>query len=534
MASLRIVWDGENMKWGFRRWYRTDHREIIEEMDFSVIFRLVLDGALVGLVGGTIASTFRYCLAYFEELRMEFMGPMDSTSLLLWLFMILVMGYVVYLLLLWAPLSGGSGIPQIEGEMQGIFDMPAWRTLIAKYIGGSLTSFGGFSVGREGPSIQVAGAVGKIIARILKRPLRQERVLISAGAAAGLTAAFNAPISGAIFIFEEIHKSFYPVLVIPTFTAALVSNFVASLLFGLGPSLGFTIKHALPITYIPHLIVLGFFVGCLGVFFNKLLLWCKRWYSGMAAHPALRIMLTFVAVSGVGYFANDLLGGGNSMVGKLSYGYGSHALWFLFFLMMGKLVLTCFCYGSGVQGGIFLPILVIGAAAGSFFYHASVALGVLPNAYVGHFALCAMGGILASTIRSPLLSILLVLEMTQSFEVTYAIGIVTIVSYLTAEMLKQAPIYDSLLALMLPDEDTEDAVQTFFEASVPVVSPLAGKALKDITFPEGTMVISISRHGEDIAPMADTVLEGGDHLYISCRVDALKKSKELFQLQSTT
>ena len=97
---------------------------------------------------------------------------------------VVLMGYFVYRLLKWEPISGGSGIPQIEGEMQGIFNMNAARTLIAKYIGGSLTSLGGFSVGREGPSIQVGGAAGKLIAKILRRPLRQERVLTSAGAAA--------------------------------------------------------------------------------------------------------------------------------------------------------------------------------------------------------------------------------------------------------------------------------------------------------------------------------------------------------------
>ena len=244
------------MKFDFRNLYEIDHEEIFRDIDFSVVFQLVLDGVIVGIVAGFFAASFRYSLSFFERLRLDFMSQTDFMSIGMWMVGVVLMGYFVYRLLKWEPISGGSGIPQIEGEMQGIFNMNAARTLIAKYIGGSLTSLGGFSVGREGPSIQVGGAAGKLIAKILRRPLRQERVLTSAGAAAGLAAAFNAPISGAIFVFEEVHKSFYPVLVIPTFTAALVSNFIASLVFGLGPSLGFTVQHVVPIDYIPYLVLI--------------------------------------------------------------------------------------------------------------------------------------------------------------------------------------------------------------------------------------------------------------------------------------
>ena len=149
--------------------------------------------------------------------------------------------FIVDRLLTWAPLSGGSGIPQIEGEMLGLFDMKPYRTLVSKMIGGVLTGFAGFSVGREGPAVQIGGSAGKIVSYWMNSGLREQRILTSAGAGAGLTAAFSAPVSGAMFVFEEVHKSFYPYLVVPTFVATLISNYITVSIFGLDPALGFSV-----------------------------------------------------------------------------------------------------------------------------------------------------------------------------------------------------------------------------------------------------------------------------------------------------
>lgn len=516
------------IKWNARKYYGASHEEIFRDFTFSVVLQLVLDGILIGIVGGAFASTFRYVLWYFEILRTSITAHVDFVSVALWLGFTVLMGFVTYRLLKWEPMSGGSGIPQIEGEMMGLFDMNAKRVLVAKYIGGALTSLGGFSVGREGPSIQVGGAAGKIVSQLLHRPLRQERILTSAGAATGLAAAFSAPISGAIFIFEEVHKSFYPALVIPTFTAVLVSNFVTSFLFGLGPSLNFTVVDGVPIQYFLYLIVLGLFIGFVGVLFNKCLLYFKKAFGRMYISNAFKIIFTFVCVAIIGYFAGDLLGGGNHLIKEISQSNGMQTILFLLFLCVGKIGLTCFCYGSGAQGGIFLPILVVGAAAGGLFYSVSTYFGMDTMLYLPNFVICAMGGILASSLRSPLLSILLVLEMTQSFSNTFAVGVVTIVAYLVAEMMKQAPIYDSLLALMVNYPTELEESQTFFEATIPVVSPMIGRSLKELSLPIGTMVVSITRYGQHIVPMASTVIQAEDVVYVSCRKDALRASKEYF------
>lgn len=518
------------MKWSFHSPNNINFYDLLSSQKMFSVLRLVFDGIIVGIFAGTLSSAFRFPLEKLAEVRNDFLTHTDMIWMVSWFIVLLVMAYLVYLLLKWAPLSGGSGIPQIEGEMMGLFDMRAPRILIAKYLGGSLTSLAGFSVGREGPSIQVGGAAGKIVSRFFKRDTREERLLISAGAASGLTAAFNAPISGAIFIFEEVHKSFFSLLLIPTFTATLITNYIASLIFGLEPTLGFTIFKPVPLNYFPPLVALGVFIGIIGVIFNKTLLYFKRIFDNTTLEKPLQLMLTFFAVGCVSYMSLDLIGGGNSLIAQISHDGPRFTIAFLLFLVVGKLVLTAFCYGCGAQGGIFLPILVIGASAGALFYKILFALGLLPPDYLGNFVLVAMGGIMAAAMRTPLLSILLVLEMTQSFENTYALGVCTIVAYLTAELLKEAPIYDSLLELMSTHtkvRSTEE--QTIFPARISCISSFCGKSIGEIKGDTGRYtIISIKRQAKHMIPQDDIVIQPEDLLYISCSKANLEVAKRYF------
>lgn len=176
-----------------------------------------------------------------------------------------------------------------------------------------------------------------------------------------------------------------------------------------------------------------------------------------------------------------------------------------------------------------MPMLVIGAATGAFCESLLSSLQLISGDYVPQFVICAMGGMLAAAMRTPpILAILLVLEMTNSFSNIYAIGIVTIVAYLVAELLKEPPIYDSLLRAMSRQSNLE-AVQTFFQTKVPVVAPYIGKQLQDLSVPDGgVLIVSIRRNGTYIVPLRDVVIEAGDELQVSCERGRLKEAKSFF------
>ena len=495
-------------------------------MNRVLLAELIAKGAVVGVVAGFCGATYRYLILESEHVRWQLMEGITLEWALGWLVAMVVFAFIVDRLLTWAPLSGGSGIPQIEGEMLGLFDMKPYRTLVSKMIGGVLTGFAGFSVGREGPAVQIGGSAGKIVSYWMNSGLREQRILTSAGAAAGLTAAFSAPVSGAMFVFEEVHKSFYPYLVVPTFVATLISNYITVSIFGLDPALGFTVTSRVPLEYFPILLLVGVIMGLCGVFFCRMIFAFKRFFEWLKCSRFLKLALTFVAVAAIGFDSQLLLGGGNDLVGQLAF--QSHGVLLLAGIVVGKILLTTFCYGSGAQGGIFLPMLVIGASAGAFCESVLSTLGIISPDFVPQFVICAMGGMLAAAMRTPILAILLVLEMTNSFSNIYAIGTVTIVAYLVADLLKEPPIYDSLLQAMSGQSNLE-SVQTFFQTKVPVVANYTDVQLQDLALPDGTLIVSIRRNGTYIVPLGDVKLEPGDELQVSCERGRLKDAKAFFQ-----
>ena len=495
-------------------------------MNRILLSELIVKGVLVGIIAGFFGAAYRYLILESEHIRWHLMGDISLEWAIGWLIAMVIFAFIVDQLLTWAPLSGGSGIPQIEGEMLGLFDMKPYRTLISKMIGGVLTGFAGFSVGREGPAVQIGGSAGKIVSYWMNSGLREQRILTSAGAGAGLTAAFSAPVSGAMFVFEEVHKSFYPYLVIPTFVATLISNYITVTIFGLTPALGFSVTSGMPLDYFPVLLGVGILMGLCGVLFCRMIFAFKRFFEWMKCSRFLKLVITFVTVAVIGFDSQLLLGGGNDLVGQLAF--QSHGVLLLGGIVLGKILLTTFCYGSGAQGGIFLPMLVIGASAGAFCESLLSSAGLISPDYVPQFVICAMGGMLAAAMRTPILAILLVLEMTDSFSNIYAIGIVTIVAYLVVELLKEPPIYDSLLQAMTGQSNLEN-VQTFFQTKVPVVASYVDTQLQDLNLPEGTLIVSIRRNGTYIVPLNDVKLQPGDELQVSCERGRLKAAKSYFQ-----
>ena len=319
-------------------------------MNRVLLTELIAKGALVGVIAGFFGASYRYLILESEHIRWHLMDGITMEWAIGWLVTMVIFAFIVDRLLAWAPLSGGSGIPQIEGEMLGLFDMKPYRTLVSKMIGGVLTGFAGFSVGREGPAVQIGGSAGKIVSYWMNSGLREQRILTSAGAGAGLTAAFSAPVSGAMFVFEEVHKSFYPYLVVPTFVATLISNYITVSIFGLTPALGFTVTSGVPIEYFPILLMVGVIMGLCGVLFCRMIFAFKRFFDWLKCSRFLKLVLTFVAVAAIGFDSQLLLGGGNDLVGQLAF--QSHGVLLLGGIVLGKILFTTFCYGSGAQGGI--------------------------------------------------------------------------------------------------------------------------------------------------------------------------------------
>lgn len=169
---------------------------------------LFLGSLSIGVFSGGLAVFYRYLLSKLEVVRNAVYSNNSFSRVILIIAVSFVLGIVVSKLLKWAPLSGGSGIPQVQGELIGAFNQNSFRVTVSKIVGGAIASLVGLSLGREGPSIQLGASSAKWLSEKFGKSKTDEKLYLTAGAAAGLSAAFSAPISGLVFILEELHKSF--------------------------------------------------------------------------------------------------------------------------------------------------------------------------------------------------------------------------------------------------------------------------------------------------------------------------------------
>lgn len=218
-----------------------------------------------------------YLLSYIYKLI-----SINPIIILPWIMLLIVIGYIVGLMVKNEPMISGSGIPQVEGVLLRELDMTWWKVILGKFFGGVLSIGSGLSLGREGPSVQLGAAIGQGFSKVFKRIKIEEKYLITSGASAGLAAAFNAPLAGAMFALEEVHKNFSPLILLSALSSALSADFIASSFFGLKPVFNFGAFATLPLNFYFYVIILGVIVGFLGVLFNKVLLKTQNLYIKQA------------------------------------------------------------------------------------------------------------------------------------------------------------------------------------------------------------------------------------------------------------
>ncbi|MDD7362880.1 MAG: ClC family H(+)/Cl(-) exchange transporter [Peptoniphilus sp.] len=484
---------------------------------------LVFGGAVVGLASGLISVLYRYTLGRLDDLRNILYGSVTLPRALLMLAGFFVLAYLMHLLLTWAPLSGGSGIPQIRGELLGKADIEPVPTLVSKFLGGAMGAFSGLTLGREGPSIQLGGTLAKMISKLFRASEMERRYLITAGASAGLAAAFNAPLAGALFALEELHKSFSHFFVVPCVVASVVANFISFSFLGMEPAFSFPMTEMLPVRMIWAPIIIGIFGGIFGSLFNKGLLFGGRQIKKLPLPRYVVIFLAMAIAFAVGIHSPLLLGGGHGLIEQLAKMPFAPKTLLLFFAI--RLVLVWTGYDSGAQGGIFLPVLTLGALLGAFC-HGFLIQG---DMYYANFLYLGMAAILSSVVQAPLLSILLVSEMSGTMLQMISITAAAMVAYLVAQLFNNGPIYESLYDNMFSNEDEivdhGYTMQYFF---VPGDADYVGIPLEKLKIPHHPLIASIKREDITFTPNKDTILLEGDELLVLCKEQHLESLSTFF------
>ena len=284
------------------------------------------------------------------------------------------------------PHVGGSGIPEVKLELQGKLSVKWFPILWRKLIGGILVIGTGLFLGPEGPSLQLGSSIGQGVGEGFNQTKTNSRVLLATGAASGLSAAFGAPLSGPLFVLEEVFHNFSPRVWMNALAGGITANFVVSNFFGLKPSLAIPYNHSFPIVLYWHLILLGLILGLLGHLYKIGLFSLKKIYKKITIIPSwLYGIIPLIILIPIGYYWPLITGPGNRLILSLSKTITSQGwitVGILAFFFILRIVFSIVSYDSGLPSGIFLPILTMGALIGATYGTCMVQLGLLPQKLV--------------------------------------------------------------------------------------------------------------------------------------------------------
>ena len=223
----------------------------------------------------------------------------------------------------------------------------------------------------------------------------------------------------------------------------------------------------------------------------------------------------------------EVLGGGNELIVSL-FTTGNFPILLLMVLLLVKFLFTMISYGSGAPGGIFLPLLAIGALIGNIYGYAIVYFLHLDNTYIYSFIILAMAGYFTAVVRAPITGTILITEMTGSFNYLLSLAIVSITAYIIADILGSKPIYDSLLERILNKQTDGIKIgntkhKAILEFVICMGSTLDGKEIKAIKWPSHCLLVAVKRGEQEIIPRGDTIIQSGDYLIVLTNEDRIAK-----------
>lgn len=444
----------------------------------STILSQVGRGIIVGLIVGIIVGSFRFLIEKgFHLIQGVYQGYLVRNLFVLVLFYILICWLSAKLTRSEKDIKG-SGIPQVEAELKGLMSLNWWGILWKKYVLGILAIASGLMLGREGPSIQLGAVGGKGIAKWLKSSPVEERSLIASGAAAGLAAAFNAPIAALLFVVEEVYHHFSRFFWVSTLAASAVLN-------------------------------VGRVYDLIG----------QKIHLDRAYYP----ILAFILIIPVGIFLPQIIGGGNQLVLSLTEQNFSFQVLLAYFLI--RFIWSMISYGSGLPGGIFLPILALGSLLGALIGAICVNLGLVSQEQFPIFVILGMSGYFGAISKAPLTAMILVTEMVGDIRNLMPLGLVTLVSYIIMDLLKGTPVYEAMLEKMLPEEVSSEGEVTLIE--IPVSDKIAGKQVHELNLPHNVLITTQVHNGKSQTVNGSTRMYLGDMIHLVIPKSEIGKVKDL-------
>ena len=432
--------------------------------------RLFFEGALVGIFTGVVVAALRFLLDEVDIYRPIIFAHVDSLGKILLAagVMILIAAILARAIKFDAQVAG-SGIPQIKKILQGRAQMvKPFRLLAVKFFATVLGIGAGLSLGRAGISVQFGAAVGNFFSKVIYADNKHHETiegnfLLTAGAGAGLAAIFNAPLAGVIFCIEELRKRFSPEILIAAVTAAVMASFVVKMVFGVRPvfetitatSLSMptvmttpnlemvAALSAAPLKFAALFVLLGVICGVAGAFFSKALIFSLDAYDQLKIFGWKRFAIPLLLAIPLGLEIPQVLGCGNVLVDEILVTHLAASL--LIILLAAKILFTLISFGTNAPGGLFLPVLVIGALAGNIFARLGNTLHLFTADWTTLFIIFGMAAFFAAVVKAPVTGSILLLELTGQFSHLVGLIVVSGAAFLISDLCGGEPIFSALL-----------------------------------------------------------------------------------------
>lgn len=430
---------------------------------------VLLMAAVVGTLAGLVGVAFEKSVNWVQNVRIGALVEVADHWFLVWPLafilsaLLAMVGY--FLVRRFAPEAGGSGIPEIEGALEELRPVRWWRVLPVKFIGGMGTLGAGMVLGREGPMVQLGGNLGRMVVDVFRmRSPEARHTLLATGAAAGLSAAFNAPLAGILFIIEEMRPQFrYNLISIKAvFTGVIMATIVFRIFNGDKAVIEVGKLSNAPVNTLWLYLILGMIFGCVGPLFNTLVLRTQDMFQRIHGGNIKKWVLIGGLIGGscgvLGLIQPAASGGGFNLIPIAAAGNFSVGL--LLFIFIARVITTLLCFSSGAPGGIFAPMLALGTLLGTAFGMAATPLFPAYHLDAGTFAIAGMGALLAASVRAPLTGIVLVLEMTDNYQLILPMIITCLGATLLAQFLGGKPLYSTILQRTLAKQKAEQEART--------------------------------------------------------------------------
>lgn len=493
---------------------------------------------LTGIVSGAAVFSFKYSADFVADSSFIIYSFISKHLVFLPLFILglLMLSAAITALVKYNPDIKGGGIPRSEGLLRGLLTFKWLRTFLGTFFASLLGFFSGLPLGTEGPAVMLGTSLGEGVRKVTKGRPGLSRYLMTGGAGAGFAVATGAPLAGIVFILEEIHKRFSFFILMTAASSVLSAYLTASLLCNLtGMEMGLFPLSSFPALSIADIwmpLAVGAAAGLTAVLFNKSMELVDRLYGIKLKNlPRFVKIAAAVLLTGmVGLFLPGLTGTGHGVIETLLT--NGIAIRIIFLLFAAKIITVILSANSGATGGLFVPVLAIGALLGGVLNYI---FGTTGSPYAAFVICLAVSAFLGAVMNAPVTAVVFILEATGQYTGTLFYITAVFIAMAVASAFNTDSLNDTLLKKLLRQRyDGKKASFVLLEGIVTQNAFAVDKRAKDILWPANCLVRTLLRVNKPMS--AATMVKGGektfhagDKLLMQAQtydVNALKKELE--------